>query len=60
MMAQTIPSNMNWTMPPENARGRSATQSMNVMARTASRTSLIPSTAASLGDFPMRKCRSME
>jgi hypothetical protein len=60
MMAQTIPSNMNCTMPPENARGKSATQSMNVMASTAKRTSLIPSTAASLGDLPMRRCRSME
>ena len=60
MIGQTMPSNMYWTIPPEKASGRSATQTMKVMARTASRTSLIPSTAASLGDFPMRRCRSME
>ena len=59
-MAQTIPSNMNCTMPPENASGSSATHSMNVIARTASRTSLMPSIAASLGDLPMRRCRSIE
>ena len=60
MIGQTIPSNMSWTMPPEKASGRSATQSMKVMARTASRTSLMPSTAASFGDLPMRRWRSME
>ena len=60
MMAHTMPSNMYWTMPPENASGRSATQSMKVIASTASRTSLMPSIAASLGDLPMRRCRSIE
>ena len=60
MMGQTIPSNMYWTMPPEKASGSSATHSMNVMASTASRTSVMPSTAASLGDLPIRRWRSME
>ena len=60
MMAHTIPSNMNCTMPPENASGSSAMHSMNVIARTARRTALMPSIAASLGDLPMRRCRSIE
>ncbi len=60
MMAQTMPSNMYCTMPPEKASGSSATQSMNVMASTASRTSVIPSIAACFGDLPMRRWRSIE
>ena len=60
MIGQTIPSNMYCTMPPEKASGRSATHTMNVMADTASMTSLTPSTAASFGDFPIRRWRSIE
>ncbi len=59
-MGQTIPSNMDCTMPPEKASGSSATHSMTVIASTAGRTSVMPSTVASRGDLPIRRWRSME
>ena len=57
MMGHTIPSNIHWTMPPENASGRRAMQSISVTAATGSMTSVMPATAASLRDDQHREDR---